>query len=35
VKAAVIVLELIVIAVGLVYVLGVYFVEWLRWRKEK
>ena len=34
-KAAIIVLELAVIGVGLVYVLGVYCVEWLRWRRER
>jgi hypothetical protein len=35
VKAALIVLELIVIAVGLVYLLGVWCVEWMRWRRER
>ena len=34
-KAAIIALEVLVIGVGLVYVLGVYCVEWLRWRKER
>ena len=34
-KVAIIVLELAVIGLGLVYVLAVYCVEWLRWRKER
>lgn len=34
-KATIIALELAVIAVGLVYVLGVYCVEWLHWRRER
>lgn len=34
-KVAIIVLELLVIGVGLAYVLGVYCVEWLRWRRDR
>ena len=34
-KLAIIALELLLIAVGVVYVLGVYCVEWIRWRRER